>query len=128
MSSRAFKRAANKEDSLSLKHVNDDYEETIDDSDQERPKKNLFDLLNEGNDDDNVDQNSENEKISEKPSSKDSSSTVSVLSSSSKKKKKQKSVSTKIMTKDSDKKTKLGKKVEEMNDLELESLIREVSE
>ncbi|CAG8768849.1 35148_t:CDS:2, partial [Racocetra persica] len=91
MSSRAFKRAANKEDSLSLKHVNDDSEEIIDDSDHERPKKNLFDLLNEENEEtENVDQNSENENISEK--------------------------------------TKSGKKVEEMNDSELESLIREVSE
>ncbi|CAG8788110.1 4888_t:CDS:2, partial [Racocetra fulgida] len=93
MSSRAFKRAANKEDSLSLKHVNDDSEEIINDSDHEHPKKNLFDLLNEENEEtENVDQNSENENIN------------------------------------SDKKTKSGKKVEEMNDLELDSLIREVSE
>ncbi|CAG8461969.1 13926_t:CDS:10 [Cetraspora pellucida] len=91
MSSRAFKRAANKEDSLSLKHANDESEEIIDDSDHERPKKNLFDLLNEENEGiEDVDQNSENENISEK--------------------------------------TKSGKKVEEMNDSELESLIREVSE
>ncbi|CAG8665076.1 8378_t:CDS:10 [Dentiscutata erythropus] len=110
MSSRAFKRAVNKEDSLSLKHVNDDSEEIIDDSDQERPKKNLFDLLNEGNEEnEDVDQNSENENMTEKLKR-------FIL------------ISECATTKDSDKKTKSGKKVEEMNDSELESLIREVSE
>ncbi|CAG8679446.1 7525_t:CDS:2, partial [Dentiscutata heterogama] len=101
MSSRAFKRAVNKEDSLSLKHLNDDSEEIIDDSDQERPKKNLFDLLNEENEEnEDVDQNSENEIINEKLKK-------FILISE---------------------RTKSGKKVEEMNDSELETLIREVSE
>ncbi|CAG8739627.1 12631_t:CDS:2, partial [Acaulospora morrowiae] len=103
MSGRAFRKAINKEYELASKRKNAvDSNEVLEEeeSDHEPPKKNLFDLLNQDGDD-VEDQNSEEneDKIQEKN-----------------------------IAEEPDKKSKAGKKVEEMSDTELERLIREVSD
>ncbi|CAG8729259.1 2558_t:CDS:2, partial [Acaulospora morrowiae] len=128
MSGRAFRKAINKEYELASKRKNAvDSSEVLEEeeSDHEPPKKNLFDLLNQ-DDDDVEDQNSEEneDKIQEKPPVV----TVSTTPSKKKKKKKNKGASTKNVAEEPDKKSKTGKKVEEMSDTELERLIREVSD
>ncbi|GET01900.1 transcription factor 25 [Rhizophagus clarus] len=129
MSGRAFRKAINKEYDFLAKRINDEDLNDSEDIDQPPPKSNLFDLLNEMADESenhNLDENSSEPEINNEklePS-------IQTVSSSKKKKKKKtkKNTPAEKPISELEKKTRTGKKVEEMSDIELENLIREIND
>ncbi|CAB4487936.1 DUF654-domain-containing protein [Rhizophagus irregularis] len=129
MSGRAFRKAINKEYDFLTKRINDEDLNDSEDIDQPPPKSNLFDLLNEVTDD--TENRNSDENASEPEINNETLEPSIRLTSSTKKKKKKKNkknTPAENPMAELEKKTRTGKKVEEMSEIELEALIREIND